>query len=418
MNKLKTFGIIFAILISLVFLAMDAWWITIYKYAPDKVTSNTFNLSSLTTADGSVTKNFVEVNYMRNDNQQGLELFEVKFNYFTDEGHENLFSQGLQFVGNTETDKLSWTYYKDESQTKGIYLNGTSGWYAADNNYGYWGGYKTNEEATTIFNYQSSNDYATTLVSTNELLNNSRFKVTIGEDNFLMSFKNRNAEMTPENFQYKEKGRYHFYVVYGRQDMKFYYSAYDVNYFAYLLYNAVCSLPAGTNETALFEFGDIFDYYKETDTPNVYEEIAVDKANCPKIISDIKSYYGIKVNVVSDGVKKASESMFNCVAGNSNFNLTGDYSDDTYFYGRSMIDVNIYDFELVKVEEIYFALKLKQEFLDEYLQYRNKIRLNIVIDTTVDEVKDLTYLGFTADSGLDNFIIENTQILTAEVENV
>lgn len=414
MKKLKTFGIILAILVSIAFLAMDVWWLTIYKFAPDKVTSNTFNLSGLTTADGSITKNFVEVNYMRNDNQKGLELFEVKFNYFTDENHETIFSQGLQYVGNTEEDKLTWTYYKDNSQTKGIYLNGTAGWYNANNNYGYWGGYKTNEDETEMFTYQSSNDFATTLISTNDL-SNSKFKVTIGEDNFLMGFKNKNAEMGTENFQYKETGAYHFYLLWGNQDMKFYYSAYDVNYFAYLLFNAVNALPAGTNETALFEFGDIFDYYKESDTPNVYEEIAVDKANCPKIINDMKSYYGIKINVSADGVKKASESMFNCVAGNANFNLTGDYSNDTYFYGRSVIEVTIYDFDLVKIEEVYFALKLKQDFIDEYLQYKNKIRLNIVIDTTIDEVNGLTYVGFTNDSGLDNFVIENTQIITAEV---
>ena len=416
-SKFKTFGIILAILVSVAFLGMDAWWMYIYKFAPDKVTSNTFNLSNLTTADGSVTKNFVEINYKRNDDQSGRELFELKFNYFTDENHETIFSQGMQYVGKSNDSKLEWKYYKDNSQTKGVWLNGTAGWYNGNDNYGYWGGYKTNEEDTEIFNYQSSNDYKTTLVSSNDLLNDNRFKVTIGEDNFLMGFKGSNAEMTPENFQYKEKGDYHFYLVYGKQDIKFYYSYYDVNYFAYLLFNAVKTLPAGTNETTLFEFGDIFDYYKESEIPNVYEEVAVDKTNCPKIINDMKSYYGIKVNVTADGAKKANDSMFNCIAGNSNFNLTGDYSSDTYFYGRSIIDVTIYDFDLVKIEEAYFALKLKQDFLDEYLQYKGKIRLNVVIDTTIDEVKNLTYVGFTNDSGLDYFTIENTKIITAEVAN-
>lgn len=417
MKKLKIFGIILSILISVAFLAMDMWWITLYKFAPNKVTSNTFNLGELTTADGNVTKNFVEVNYKRNDDQSGLELFEIKFNYFTDEHHETMFSQGLQFVGNTKTDSLSWKYYKDSSQTKGVYLNGTAGWYNGHSNYGYWGGYKTNEENTEVFNYQSSNDYITTAISSNELMNNSKFKITIGSENFLMGFKGDNSPMLPSNFEYKESGDYHFYLVYGKQDVNYYYSYYDVNYFAYLLFNAVKSLPAGTNETVLFEFGDIFDYYKETETSNVYEEIAVDKANCPKIINDMKSYYGIKVNVSADGAKKASESMFKCIAGNSNFNLTGDYSSDTYFYGRSIIDVNIYDFDLVRVEETYFALKLKKEFIDEYLQYKGKIRLNIVIDTTINELEGLTYIGFTSDSGLDNFVIDSRQIITQEVAN-
>lgn len=417
MKKLKAIGIVFAVILCLGCVGMDAWWLYIYKFAPDKVTSNTFNLSDLTTASGDV-KNFVEINYNRNDEKNGYEMFEIKFNYFTDEKHENFFSQGLQYVGNSKEDKLEWTYYKDKSQTKGVYLNASSGWYNGHNNYGYWGGYKTDEDKNSIYNYQSVNDYKTTLSSTNELINESKFKITLGGQNFLMGFKNRNTEMTPENFQYKQKGDYHFYLVFGKQDYNFYYSYYDVNYFSYLLYNAVKTLPAGTDETTVFEFGDIFDYYKEKeDTPNVYEEVAVDKANCPKVISDMKSYYGIKVKVSADGVQKASDSMFNCVAGNANFNLNGDYTSDTYFYGRSIIDVSIYDFDLVKIDEIYFALKLKQDFLNEYVQYKNKICLNITIDTTLQELNGLQYVGFTNDSGLENFRIYNTKIISEEVEN-
>ena len=58
------------------------------------------------------------------------------------------------------------------------------------------------------------------------------------------------------------------------------------------------------------------------------------------------------------------------------------------------------------------ALKLKQEFLEKTKPYKDKIELSININVAQLEEQGYEYVGFTKDSGLENFVIK--EIVTTE----
>ena len=252
----------------------------------------------------------------------------------------------------------------------------------------------------------SDNNYERVWTSTNPITAETNFKVQIGSDIFLMSFKEKNSPTDKLNLHYTASDDYRMGDVLlellGYERKIAYYSYYDVNFFSYLMFNA-CStgIKPGTSDVITFELADMFDY-------QIYQNgqfVDVEDKNVVSVKQKISNYFSIKVTVSEDGVRKASEdSLFNCVHGNSNYNTTGDYSTTDYFYGRTVITLTLEDFELVYVAETNnVALKLKEEFINYRKAYKKDIVLYIQID--VDQLTELglVYFGFTDDSGLNNF---------------
>lgn len=417
----KVFKIIGIVILAIVLcgcIGVDSWYIYVLKFAPDKVIANTYEIGLQETTNGDANY-FVELNYFSNAKQNGLEMLEIKYNYMLDEKQEAFYSQGLQYVANDKTSKLDFEYKMDASQSKGVYLNTNSGWYNGNDNYGFFGSYQVNNKAKK-YNYSSGNDYVTPTISTNPLGLNTRFKVQAGNDLFLMKFKNNDTEMTSENYIYKADGTYHFYLVYGRQDINYYYTYYDYNYFSKLMYEVVKSVTPGTTKSLVFEFGDLFDYYKYDESTKTYSDTKY--KNCDSVIQEMKSYYSIKVNVSENGAQKSSDSIFNIMHGTTTYNLTGNYSSDDYFYGRNIVKLNIYNFDFVNISDNFYAIKLKKDIANFYKNYN--IYLKIEIDLDILETNNMVFTGVTADSGLDDFKIQefytlktlNGEVIKTEVE--
>lgn len=81
-----------------------------------------------------------------------------------------------------------------------------------------------------------------------------------------------------------------------------YYNYYNVDYLAYSIYQQIQTLPAGTNGTYVFEFGDdMFEYHLVNEDGSVGEEIKDEDSLNVK--NRIKSYYTIKINISADGAK-------------------------------------------------------------------------------------------------------------------
>lgn len=408
-------AIVFSAFLCAICIGINAWYLYVRLYGPDKVISNTYEIGLQTTQNGD-SRYFAELNYFSNKNKNGLEMFEIKFNYMLDENQEAFYSQGLQYVGKTKNDKISWNYYRDATQIKGEWLGKKTGWYDNEYNYGWWGSYNVNSSISK-FNYASGDDYKSVALSTNPISLDTRFKIQLGKNLFLMKFKNNETEMTSQNFMYKAEGAYHFYVVYGVQDYNWYYAYYDVNYFAKLLYQSISkSVTPGTNSAFIFEFGDLFDYYIYDEEKGSYSDTKY--KNVDSVIQDMKSYYSIKVNVSENGVQKSSESLFGAVNGTTTFNLTGDYSSDDYFIGRSVVRVTEKDFVLVQIYGDYYALKLRDDFVKYFSQY-SKIKLSILINKDEIKKQDVTVLGFADDNNLDKFeILDFYSVETIDGEKV
>ncbi len=404
MSKTRKITIILASILAVLMIGVCLWWVLVYYLAPEKMVSNTWNLSTLTTSSGE-TRDIVEVDYYSNKNKNGLEKLDVKWNYFHDESRDSIYSQGLQYIAKSSGDKIRFNYQLDADKDrvpdkeKADYT-----WFDGKQYYNNWGMYRLNEDFASRYNYQSYDDYVNVSNSTNPLGFDSRLKIQIGDEIYAMKFKGNNSPTT--EFLYQETGPYVFALFHGWTEYNLYYAYYDFDYFSAKIYDALQAGQYGKDGQFLFEFGDMFDYYKYDSENKVYSNTELKGDAAGKVIEEVKTYFSIKINVHADGAQKASEdSIFHMLHGNYNYNLNPDRVEDGYFVGRSIINCSLYDFELVKVHENNVALKLKEGFVNYYKKYKDTIVLDVVID--IDELEKLgyTYFGLATDNGLKDFDI-------------
>lgn len=393
MSKIKLIGIQSVILLFILCLIPNIWYLNIFLNGDEKVISKTYAVGLQETTDGDIDY-FMEINLYDN-------LFEVKFNYLMDETQSSLYSQGIQIFGDIEFEQTTGNFQLEDKHQVG----GSTLWKDFEYNQ-----YKTYDLTSgDYYNYQSYDNYETTTNSTNPIDDDTYFKIQLGNDTekeiFLMKFKGDNTPLNSDTYLGYDTWKD---GLFGRTDhLVNYYIHYDINYLLNILYNSVQSLPAGTNQSVVFEFGDLFDYYEYDESSSTYigEPVSLDKASL--IINDTKSYYAIKVFVNEGDALKSSDSIFNCIAGNSNYNATGDYDSEDYFIGKTMIVCTYSYFDFVQISENNYAFKLKQSFIDYLNLPQNKNKIVLKIEINLDDLNNLgyTFVGFTEDNGLSDFEI-------------
>ena len=405
---LKIIAIIISMLLVAGCLGVCIWYLYIANMGKEKIASTTYEVGfqTVTNEEGeSTVKPFMEINYFANEDGSGLEMFEIRFNYMLDENQQAFYSQGLQYLTKSEDEGIEFEYIVDKTfapVTTKIDIN----WpFPTEIFQDRMGAYRFNEDSTEIFNYASADDYEHTTLSTNPINNSSSFKIQLGDELFLMKFKNYEDTLrTKSNYVSRTKGPEETKIVYT--DFYYFdnYHYYDLGYFTKLLYEMAKSTAVGTNSTMIFEFGDLFDYYAYNEESGQYNETAVNEEKQKLIENDIKSYYAIKVSTSASGAKYAKDSLFNSIKGNTGYNSTGDYIADDYFIGRSKLEVSEKDFDLVENTAGNF-LKLKETFINYYKPYKDTIMLEIVINLDDFNLLEINIGGFAPDSGIENFTV-------------
>ena len=383
----KKLGISIFILFCIFCLGINGWWLYVSQFANDKVTSETFEVGLQTTTDGT-TKYFMEVNSYDN-------CFELKFNYMLDEKQEAFFSQGLQYFN--EDGLISFRNYK----SKGLRKEEKNFWGWTSAYYDYKSFYSAEIGDIERINYMSGNDYKYTQISTNPISKDTFFKIQFEDELYLMSFKG--DIQTSETDVHEEQSLW--YSGYVTR-----YDVYDVDRLAAYLFSGISSMPYGSDCSILLEFGDMFNYYEPSEETEFGYKL-VDKNKSSAVIEDIKSYYSIKITKHEGNIQKSSQSLFNCVNGNSNYNITNVESSD-YFYGRTALSVDNSMFNFVRVIDNKIAFKLKEEFINVYKDYADKIYLDVLIDLDSLTSEGYEFVGFTADNGLVDFTVKTCQTVT------
>lgn len=252
----KKIGISVLILLLIGCLGIDIWYLCVSILGKDKVVANTFEIGLQKLEDGS-TKYFVEVNSM-------ADIFEVKFNYLLDENRESFFSQGLQFIAD-KNGNINFHFAEEQSEEKQTITDVHGFWLWKEGTYNR---FVYGVKGDSTYNYMSSDNYENVQSSTNELSVDTRFKITLDDDVYLMAFKGYDI-----GFKYLA-GSYKAQNTWGStMDWKVnqYYSS-DVFYFCKLLYDSLKSVPNGTSSPHVFEFGDLFDYYEYNADSGKYDE--------------------------------------------------------------------------------------------------------------------------------------------------
>ena len=188
------------------------------------------------------------------------------------------------------------------------------------------------------------------------------------------------------------------------------YNNFNIDYFAYLVYNMVVTAPAGTNGYNIFPFEDIFKYYKIEN--EVFTEIKTDDTDL--VQNKIKSYYNAKIEVYDDGLKKSSDSLFKVAHNSPNYTVENFEDNLNVFTGKEIINLDIYAFDLVKIKDNFYALKLKDEILNMYIKKSKSICFSINIDVSILKNQGKKYAGFLDKSGLENFTIYEVNLLNNE----
>ena len=379
-------------------LGINIWYVSLLLFGKQKIVSNTYEvgLQKITSSDGTEeSRYFIEVNLMD-------DIFEIKFNYMLDENQDAFYSQGLQFMANNYGEIEFPLHLTSENQK----IENSSGrWFWEKKTYKRYlvgNNSKIEEDNYNFYNYMSNDDYETCLDSTNRISTDSLFKIQLDDELYGMKFKGTSIGFNDFNdLKYIDA-----YVKSGKIKLwgsHVYYSG-DVINMAKLIYDGIKTLPNGTNQACVFEFADMFDYYKYNETDGTYEKESIaDKKLIDIIKKKVKSYYSILVHKNEGKIQKSSESIFNCVAGNSGWNMSNDIVSEDYFIGRTIVDVTINHFDLVKIAGNSYALKLSNKFLSNYSDISDLILLDVLIDLDFFTNNGYEFVGFTSDNGLSSF---------------
>lgn len=365
---MKKVFIIIGTILCLFCVALDVWCVVVYTFAKQKEVSNTIEVDILETSNGKERQPFIELNYYSNKNKNGLELFEVKYNFFMDENQTKIVSLGSQYVANSVNDTLTWG-----SSMRGYHIT-------KDEHYGFlnmghrivydvfFDKYLTGNNS--YYEYQSSNDYQTVIGNqVNSITKTSRFKVTVGDQMVQMGLKFDTAD---EDFYL---GTVEMTSL-ATEDINHRYQYIDQHLFAHDLLESVRDASLGSNVYEIAKFSNYFDYYLYDG--KTYNKI--ENTQNSKIRTDFESYFVIKVNKYEDGARLATDSIFNVIKGDATFNLDGEYKQEGYYYGRSVINVELSAFDLKQVDENKYILVLKDTFIESYKPYTESIVLYIDIN--------------------------------------
>ncbi len=406
-------GIALLILVLLSGTITITWYAYMVKYGGERFTSTTMYLNQITDAEG-VTENIVNVKYNSNIEGNGLECLDIKFSNFTDEKQENIYWQGVQYVANSADDKIKWVLPEEVMKNKlfnEAKENDSYTCYNLKKEYSfvkvmnYFAEYMAPYVGHSVsrYDYQGLKD-SEEMSSTNPITNDSYFTIETDEQLYYLQFRGDNyviyGDDYSKDFEPIAERSCDYWLSAGYTNV---YYNYSFDYFAYQIYNIASTLPAGSKGYYTMELGDIFKYFYADADKCRGDEVKTDDTELVK--NEIKTYFTIYIEVSGNGIRNATDSMFGIVHNSANYVLGGQTNTDDYFAGQSIIDVTLADFTFVRVQETYVALKLKQSFIDTYINYSKSIALRITIDLDIFKELNVEYIGFTADSGLEHFTI-------------
>ena len=409
METLKRVFLALLIVVYVVFAVLDFWWLYVLIFAPDKEIVNTFYVGTISTTpqegEEPKTEYVIKIKYSSNDNKNGLECLEIQFSGFVDETGEEIYSWGIQFVADSEEESLEdWDYNVDESSVSGLVSSKWQFPLTWKYYYNIWGSYAPKN--SSIYYYKSSDSFQNDITGAQSLGNGEGFLISIDDEIYKLNFNGNVVNNNESNFvAEKIVSAWHVIAYYNITVYDYYYS-YDIYDFAYTLYQQLQAVANGKHSASLINLPDMFSY--QIFDGKTFVDVS-EKENS-KVSETVRNFYSIYIEKTADGVQTANDSMFGCVNGTPQFNLTDNegediFDDGDYLIGKTIVNCDIYDFDFVNVRENAYVLKLNDTFLNTYGKYKNDIQLAIEIDLDRLKRQNIVFCGFSKDSHLYDFKI-------------
>lgn len=412
---MKKFFKITLIIFSILALASDALWCYIKFFAKNKSINVTIEGGKLESVEDENLQYIFNIRMFKNEDNSGVELFELKLNSFIDEEINNeindgkIYETGIQFVNSTIQNVTYRTYngmFTEKYNYESVALP-----YFLYNQYGgksYLDGQFEKEQSSVKEAVNQCKD----------LYKDKYFLITIGDKIFKLKFKNC----------YEEYNKDHIFLFtndYYRQHINF-------MYFCNSMYTKVKSMSPCENNAVLFKFDDYFDYQIFDESEKQYVDLKNTKLEEYSLLqTHLTNYYAIKVDIYDYGATQASESLFSSIKGQFNYNISSTKISDKYFTGNNIIDLEEGNFVYTYNDETgKFIVSLKSSAFEHYStseDYRNS-EFDATINLT--ELKKYGINSLQFDKETLNFgklklhqiklitTNERGEILTSEVVNV
>ena len=343
---------------------------------------------------------FLEVNYYSNEKKNGIELQELKLNYFTDYSLTSSAyrSTGMQYIGNYKG--LPLDTWDGNSEVKFMKLFGNNDRY-----------YGTSDECVEIANnYVDPNFYyydSINGVNFNGITNNNgsiatELKRTTG---FIVKIDNRAFEVRLNKYFDKDVGdvRNIFGIGWkvGEKYNRYYYT-YGSLFQSCLQATKIQSAGNGT-------------FYITVDLSSLFSireyDLTTKKYKADNVTDVIKNYAVMKFTKSENGARNSTQSMFGIIENSPKYDLKEDKIDTTYWQERMLYKLTEKDFSYrySDVYKGYFAslnLDTKKMFAE---MPRAKVNISIDLQSQYLKDKEINIVGFDY-NGFEDFEIDTLSI--------
>lgn len=380
-------------------------FIWLYFFVPKPETISTTYVNSLTAFDGEDTAIedstiVLDIQLMKNKDNTGEKLFEVAFTTYQGENTDEIFTKGIQVVGDFNTGVYK-SYYKTAWSTLFGALKTFNCFYdiTIDNMYSYDISYKDN--------------VGTAIASPTPINNETPLIVSVGSGNNMrlaqLKFKNEVLEN-----KYYLQNRFSWENGYVT---RFYdYQLVSLNYLLCALYNSASSCEVGTTFIN-FDLSEFFDVYIQDDNGQ-YNILTQDTQF---------TFVTARVNVEDIGITTRTQSMFGMVAENDG-SISFEIDDSEKLFWKAYENVYITDCFDIRESSYYNGklLSLNNDIITKYKDYDN-LRIHLIIDLSKYEniigvdsfgLDGLNYYDITIIGGSQDFYFMSNSLINVNVNDI
>ena len=385
---------IFCVVVFALCLLSDGLYLVLKFAVPQKMTAITNNVDKLYSKDedGKTTEHgpVMELYYYANQDKSGVELLDFKLNYFKNEKSDSVFSSGLQVV-NSDNPAITSYWSRYDSTANGL---GTT-----------WEYFKTTFNSPTY--YYNTDGKNASYAASFPIEEDNYFLITIGDEQFrMMPRKTVNNDASKLEPYYFEEWHQDFLWMGSHI-----YKKLDWNYIVNIMLESLRSLEPGFDGTLTFKFGDLFDYYSYDEEKQIYTKIERTK-NGSLIEEVITNYYNIRVKTFYRGATSASDSLFNIIQNEYNFNLTNSGQTNDYSIGKQIITLTQYDFDYIFVEGSKNSYKLKlKDNIKQYLSDKSNYLIKVVLQQNILSENFIKYDGLIYDEIVTENLISEVVLI-------
>lgn len=376
---LTVVGIILYAVIFLITLTVNIVWIYLQRNPLDEIVTAEVNYVSKMTDEDGEERYFLEINYWQNNDERGVEAFEFCMNAYTDYQFGAIKGQGIQFINNTK--------------------------YAGLNNVKNWNKYYYSRQESLAWSAMTSEEIQSGADGTKFYVNLSGQPYLCVLDgvkgvDYVINSANTATKFLENVFNPITalanivSGKYFAEDTWIAKDEIKNYFTLDDYYFDIATNLTKSNVGAGSYSMSLVEMTKYFNFYK-VDANGVVSNEACNA-------DFYSSFFEVKVNVYSSGLRGAADSSYGMVAKDAKWSISGlEHLQNEYAGRDQMVTYYASDFVFYKYNNINaicpvlktsnkvdtsYSAAICIDFSDNYLRNNTSTQNLLILDNLLGDI--------------------------------